>query len=107
MELPYNPRHICRIERHRPAPSSKSAVRIDCRHPLVQKSALGFVFLCILSFGFQNEMICVDQTNNKIRPVFFDHALPDGVNFKTEMVVLHPGIDIGIAVELNRSGRSR
>src|SRR6266436_1351461 len=83
-------------------PLTESTMLIHRPHPFVEKSTLGFVFLGWLTLSFENEMLAALEFDDEIGTILFHHAFEDVDNLKPEMVVLHPGIDIGVSVKLKR-----
>ena len=82
------------------SPLAESAVLIHRPHPLIKESTFGFVFIQLLTLGFQNQMFAALEANDEIGAVLFHHAFEDVDDFKPKMIVLHPGIDIRVAVKL-------
>lgn len=78
---------------------------IDGFGPLVKEAALGVVLLRILSLGFENEHRSVGEADEKIGSVLLHDAAIDVKNLKSQVVVLHPGLDGPVVVEFVGLGR--
>lgn len=68
--------------------------------PFIQELPLGPIFLRILSFGLQDQMIAVCQADDEVRPVFADHSPVDVQDLESEVIVLDPGRHFGIVVQM-------
>ena len=78
----------------------KAAVLVDGLNPLFQSAVLGITLLVRLPLGFQNQHVPGFQANDEVRALLPHHAPIDVEHLEAQMVVLDPGLDQRIVVQL-------
>ena len=95
---------IAGVLRHVPGPAPKAAVFVDRPRPFIKKSAFGPVLIAVPALGFQHEYVPGLEPDEEVGPILAHHAAMDIEHLEAEMIVLHPGIDQGVVVQLEGFG---
>ena len=73
---------------------------VDRPRPFIKKSAFGPVLIAVPALGFQHEYVPGLEPDEEVGPILAHHAAMDIEHLEAEMIVLDPGIDQGIVVQL-------
>src|SRR6266849_2076198 len=82
-----------------PGPIAKAAVLVDGFDPLREKFPLSLILLRVLSLNFEDDDFSGGEANEIVRAESEHNPLVNVQDFKTQVVILHPPCDVGVAVK--------